>query len=143
VRFEVLHPAPAESLRGNNASCVLRVSNAAGSVLLTGDIEAGVERRLLQQGALSPVDILVVPHHGSRSSSLPQFVDHLAPEHVLYATGWQNRWGFPRPKVVARWSERGSQGWNTASDGALRVAVPATPDQIRVSTYRRRQYWQP
>ena len=69
VRFRLLHPPTAPRSSGNNASCVLLVAVGRYNVLLTGDIEVAAERDLLRRGMLRPVDVVVVPHHGSLTSS--------------------------------------------------------------------------
>jgi len=130
-------------LQGNNASCVLRVTGRGGSLLLTGDIEARTEQALLAAGGLPATDVVVVPHHGSRSSSRPAFVRALAPRHVLYATGHLNRWGFPKADVAARWAAQGAQSWDTVRDGMVTIRFPADGGALRVRTWRRHHYWQP
>ena len=102
VRFEYL--APTQPGRGNNASCVLRVETADGrAVLLPGDIERSVENRLLgsHRGRLG-AEVMVAPHHGSRTSSTPRFVRAVAADLVLFGVGYRNRFGFPRPAVFPR-----------------------------------------
>lgn len=112
VRFEVLHP-PAGSysqpMRPNARSCVLRVVDAVGrSVLLTGDIEAPQEAWLLAtQGARLRSDVLLVPHHGSRSSSSPAWLQAVAPRVAVVQAGYLNRFGHPHAAVLARYSEAG------------------------------------
>jgi len=126
VVFEFLHPAPGARFKGNNASCVLRVSNAAGSLLLTGDIEARVERRLIEDAAGHlRSDVVVAPHHGSRSSSSAGFVAATRPSHVVYTAGWANRYGFPAAAVDRRWRQAGAQVLNTARLGSIRFAFTA------------------
>jgi len=120
VGFEFLHPDAADELSGNNASCVLRINNAAGSVLFTGDIEERVEKRLsLMQADKLRSRVVVAPHHGSRSSSSLDFVAVTSPAYVLFAAGWANRYGFPAPAVAERWHDAGAVGLNTAALGAI------------------------
>lgn len=142
VRFEMLHPS-GDSLTGNNASCVLRVSNAGGSVLITGDIEALSERQLADHDLLEPTTVVVVPHHGSRTSSTAAFIAGTHPDYVLYAVGHDNRWGFPKPDVMARWQAIGASRWDTAVDGAVQLDFPAEIGPVRVHGSRRRHYWNP
>ncbi len=120
VMFTILHPSPGKILEGNNASCVLQVRNAAGTLLLTGDIERAVERRLaMTLGNRLQADVVVAPHHGSRSSSSRAFVRATAPDYVLYTAGWANRYGFPAAEVDARWREIGAHRINTSLSGTL------------------------
>lgn len=142
VSFTVLGPA-APGATGNNASCVLRVENTSHSLLLTGDIEAGAERAMLSGGDPRPADVVVVPHHGSRSSSSAGFVRALTPRHVVYAVGRGNRWGFPKQSVVARWRDVGAVAWRTADDGAVTFVMPPDAGEITIRSYRRQRYWTP
>ncbi len=143
VDFTFLHPA-AGDLAGNDGSCVLRVSAGGATLLLTGDIEQVAERRLLARdpGALD-VDVLQVPHHGSRTSSTPRFVAATAPRIALVASGWRNRFGLPDAGVVARYAAAGSTLVDTASAGAIEVHLPATPGAIEVRRHRQaaRRFW--
>jgi len=125
VQFEYL--APFTAGEGNNSSCVLRIETAAGRVLLlTGDIERSVERQLLEQHARRlAADILVAPHHGSRTSSTDGFVNAVHPEYVLFPVGYRNRFGFPKPDVLARYREIGARTLDTATDGAVSIRLEA------------------
>lgn len=117
VTFDILYPdGPGE---GNNASCVLQVSARGGRALLPGDIEKQAERRLLLGDRLVPVKLLVVPHHGSRTSSTVPFIDALRPEHAVFTAGYLNRYGFPKPEVIARYKERETAVWVTGEEGAM------------------------
>ena len=68
---------------------------------------------------MAPVDIVVVPHHGSRTSSTPDFVAATRPRWVIYAVGYRNRWGFPVRRVVERWQQAGARGLRTSTGGAI------------------------
>lgn len=112
VHFEVLHPTPADSAeaRSTNAvSCVLRVVDAQGrSALLTGDIETPDEAALVRRhGARLRSDALLVPHHGSRTSSSDALLDAVAPGVAVVQAGYRNRFGHPAPQVAARLAARG------------------------------------
>jgi competence protein ComEC len=126
VDFEILHPAPDANWRSdNNASCVLLISAAGVRILLPGDIEAEAERDLVSREMQGPVDLLLAPHHGSRSSSSPEFVAATSPRQVVFATGFGNRWHFPVPEVVGRWRAAGACLLNTAEEGALQFDLSA------------------
>lgn len=123
VRFRVLHP-DGPHWRGNDASCVLAVSGPGGSVLLTGDIEAAAERRLVAAyGGALDTDLLIVPHHGSASSSTSAFLDAASPVYALVPAGWRNRWGFPAPAVRSRLRAAGAEMFVSGRTGALRVDI--------------------
>ena len=147
VNFHFLHPPSAESpgkaLSDNNGSCVLEVSAPGGAALLTGDIELAAERALGDRSLLKPVDVVVVPHHGSRSSSSMDFVASLAPRWAVIAAGYDNRWHFPKPDVIARWRAAGARTIETARSGAVTfrfspVAPAAEPSEYRDTA---RHFW--
>jgi competence protein ComEC len=119
VTFEWLHPGPEPLEKDNDNSCVLRVSAGPHSVLLTGDVERLAEADLLAQGKLANADILLVPHHGSRTSSTPAFVTATRPRWALVPAGHRNRWGFPKPDVVARWEDAGAEVLVGSVTGAI------------------------
>ena len=115
VRFEVLHPLayppvnPERRLKANTISCVLRIEDAAGrSILVTGDIEAEQEAALVAARPLGlRSDALVVPHHGSRTSSTAAFLDAVSPQWALVQAGHRNRHGHPAAEVMERLDARG------------------------------------
>lgn len=143
VDFEILSPAPGSGTGGNNASCVLSIAGPGGSILLSGDIEQETEHLLWAQGALRPVDILLVPHHGSRSSSTPPFVAALRPRYAVATADYRNRYGFPKAEVTDRYREAGATLLVTGYTGAVqfrldRARDPAEPVLHRVAG---RRYW--
>ncbi|WP_158611733.1 DNA internalization-related competence protein ComEC/Rec2 [Guyparkeria sp. SCN-R1] len=115
VRFSLLR-APRGST--NDRSCVLRVAGQSGSLLLTGDIEAAAEQWLLRHARVDAETVLV-PHHGSASSSTAAFVEATGARRALVSAGFLNRWGHPRAEVVDRWQAAGAQVWRTDRHGAL------------------------
>ncbi len=123
VQFDVLHPTPddvAFAAKPNAVSCVLRVQDMAGrSLLITGDIEAPQEAALLRRsGAALASTMLVVPHHGSRTSSTAGFLDAVQPRVAVVQAGYRSRFGHPAPDVLARYAERGVTVVRTDSCGA-------------------------
>ncbi len=145
VDFRVLHPTgPGAS--GNDGSCVLLIAAGAVRVLLPGDIERRSEAALLAgQGLPERIDLLVAPHHGSRTSSSPAFVARLRPRHVVYAAGHRHHFGHPHREVAARYAAVGAQSWHTARDGALHFRWTDTDadEEARVvaARHERRRYW--
>ncbi len=141
VEFEVLHPGAERFVSDNDSSCVLRIASAAGTALLTGDIEASGEAALLE-GELTETDVVVVPHHGSRTSSSQAFVAALTPKIAIVSAGYRNRWGLPKADVVRRWRERGARVYTTVQSGAVEVTVaqgrPLATREHRVAS---RRYW--
>lgn len=120
VRFAILHPPPEFAPRGNDSSCVLKVAAAGGSVLITGDIEARGEAALAPLTDAS-ADVIVVPHHGSATSSSAALVRAVGARHAIVSAGYANRWGFPKPAVRARWTASGATVLVTGESGAVGV----------------------
>jgi competence protein ComEC len=120
VLFEILHPTAGDPHPDDNAaSCVLRVTGSRARLLLPGDIEEQEERELAARPQFGRVDLLLAPHHGSRTSSSVPFVGVTQPRHVIVSSGYRNRWRFPAADVVDRWRESGACVLNTAEAGAL------------------------
>ena len=130
VLFEILSPASAADsiadrsgakISGNDSSCVVRIRWRDIQVLLPGDIESAAEYQLLDSGRLAglPVDLLVAPHHGSKTSSTPRFVQQLRPKYVVFSAGYKHQFGHPHPSVTNRYTTLGSRTWNTAEQGAI------------------------
>ena len=141
VVFDVLHPADDLDDGDNNSSCVLRISAGSGSVLLTGDIERPAELALVSRG-LPPADVVVVAHHGSRSSSTGELVATLQANVAIFSAGYRNQWGFPRPEVVRRWQSSGARTLSTIDAGAIAIAIePGRGLQVREYRSARRHYW--
>lgn len=144
VSFKLMQADASTWHNENNRSCVLKVSSDAFSVLLTGDIEVEAETALLgQYGSQLKADVLLAPHHGSRSSSSQTFVDRVAPEWVIFSSGYRNRFGHPHEKVVARYSRRNIAMLNTQQQGAIRVYFHQDEARPVIEKYREtfKRYW--
>lgn len=143
IRFEILHPNAGGAVSGNDASCVLRVSVGAYALLLTGDIEARAERALLQRGVRLGADVVIVPHHGSTTSSSVPFVDSVNPVVAIVSASYRNRWGLPKQAVVDRWRAVGAEWLNTATSGAvyLRVCAGKGIVEVREERRERSRFW--
>ncbi len=142
VDIRLLHPQD-EATGGNDGSCVLRIDTRAGSLLLTGDIEAAGERTLLREDALRPADVLVVAHHGSDSSSTWPLLRAVAPCLAIVPAGAGNRWGFPAPAVRARFSAVGAALAVTGQDGAIAVHLGSAPTRVMAAGARRLPWSRP
>ena len=143
VGFRVLYPDAAVPRKGNDASCVLLIEAGRHKLLLTGDIEARAERSLVGSRLLSAVDAVVVPHHGSLTSSSTPFVDTLSPLVAIVSAGHANRWGFPKEQVVRRWNATGALVLETGKSGAisLRLCAANGLGLLRRDRYERRRFW--
>jgi competence protein ComEC len=145
VQFEVLHPPidfAAKGGRTNDASCVLAVTAAGTRVLITGDIEADAERELLSRSADAlAAEVLLVPHHGSRTSSTDAWVAAVAPQYAVVAAGYRNRFGHPKEDVLERYLARGSTVLRTDHDGALVFRLEDGRLTVSRTRESRRRWW--
>ena len=142
VRFEFLHPAGDTAARkGNDFSCVLKVSAGGRSMLLTGDIEKAAEGELLARDAAAlRADVLLVPHHGSRTSSTAPFLAAVGAADAVVPVGYRNRFGHPAPDVLARYA--GTRVRRTDAEGAVQVRLSAGGVAVEGERARRPRYWQ-
>lgn len=124
VRFELLHPTPAHytaGLKPNDLSCVLRITAASGRrALLAGDLEADQEQGLVQREPDLRADVLLVPHHGSKTSSSLALLTAVQPGVGVVQAGYRSRFGHPAPAVLARYQALGIPVVATPACGAWR-----------------------
>jgi len=162
VDFDVLYPSwesyQNASLTDNNRSCVLKVTSQFGSVLLTGDIEKETEFELLATALqanrdghvanalkntnLLKSDVLIVPHHGSKTSSTPEFIAAVGAKQIIFTVGYLNRFKHPKPLILERYAETGATLYRSDYNGALEI-VFARNKPISIETWRQSQprYW--
>ncbi len=148
VRFDMLHPTRASyddaSIKDNNRGCVLRIATRHGAALIPADIEARAEQQLLASSRDKlRAQVLIAPHHGSKTSSIPAFVEAVDPRIVIYPVGYRNRFNHPHIDVEERYLRQGSHVYRTDRDGALTLHFGAG-DAIKVTPHRAiyRRYWQ-
>jgi len=144
VRFEVLHPSASDyerKLKPNALSCVVRVSAYNTSALLAGDIEAAQEQDLLQSGQALQADWLLVPHHGSATSSTQAFLEVVQPSVAIVQAGYRNRFGHPRPDVLQRYSDLEVLVVQTPRCGAS-TWRSEQPKLVQCERNQRQRYWQ-
>lgn len=146
VRFEVIWPDRAPDPHAPNlTACVLRVSNAAHAALLPADIEAPSERalvaRMARLGANLGAEVLLAPHHGSKTSSSTTLLDAIAPREVVFQVGYRNRFHHPSASVVARYRARGVAAFRSDADGEVRFET--RQGRLDAAAYRawHRRYW--
>ncbi len=124
VRFDVLHPTAAHyggGFRSNDLSCVLRITAASGRrALLAGDLEAEQERQLVKREPELHSEVLLVPHHGSKTSSSAELLAAVQPSTGLVQAGYRSRFGHPAPPVLARYQAAGVAIVASPSCGAWR-----------------------
>ena len=136
LRIQQLWPTR-QVAENNDDSCVIKISDAKQSVLLTGDISKKVEKRLVE-GALTKqtltADVLIAPHHGSKSASSSTFLQAVSPQYAIFSSGYLNRWHMPVRSVVMNYRKLGIETLNTAENGMINVQI--STDQLSLSTYR-------
>jgi competence protein ComEC len=118
---------------------VLRISAGGHSILLTGDIERGGEAELIEAADVRS-DAIVVPHHGSRTSSTPQLVAAVAPRWAIVPVGYRSRFGHPHPQVLERYRDAGAEILRTDLDGAVELRM-GSGVAVSVERRTRGRYW--
>lgn len=147
VLFEMLHPTWSsyqyDGFKDNDRGCVLKITTPFGSALLPADIERLSEQDLLQRmpQALA-ANVLVVPHHGSRTSSSPAFIRAVHPATAIFTVGYRNRHGHPKEDIVERYLAQGIETWRSDSSGALDLRFTANGTSLRSQRQLRQRYWQ-
>lgn len=146
VDFSVLHPSSASytnaRLPDNARSCVLRIQAGRHTVLLTGDIEKSAEYALTQmQAEQLAADVLIVPHHGSKTSSTAAFVAAVHPRYAVFTAGYRNRFKHPAPVVVQRYFEQGSKLLRSDADGALLMEIDTQGVHLERYRLSHKRYW--
>jgi competence protein ComEC len=147
VQFEILHPEEISytnnDIKNNNRGCVLRISIENNNVLLTADIEKNSEERLVKlHSDKIKTTLLVVPHHGSKTSSTINFVERSHPRYAVFSAGYRNHFGHPKQEILRRYLNLGSELLRTDIDGA--ILVDMNDNNIRIEKYRQShaRYWQ-
>jgi competence protein ComEC len=149
VDFEVLSPLAhdyEQGLKSNAMSCVLRISNGVQTALLVGDIEQAQEQRLVEQAQVAgasglKVDLLLVPHHGSRFSSSGAFLDAVQARFALVQAGYRNRFGHPAQSVLVHYEERGIRVIDSPHCGAASWKSDQA-QSVHCQRSQAQRYWQ-
>jgi competence protein ComEC len=146
VQFSILHPQAADydtPHAPNALSCVLRIQSAGAlsqTALLVGDIERPQEEALLTAQAPIRADLLLVPHHGSKTSSSADFLASVQPRMAWVQSGYRNRYGHPAPAVMQRYQERGILVHDSPHCGAMTWRTDR-PAQTVCARSEERHYW--
>jgi competence protein ComEC len=143
VVFRMLRPPAPVTLKGNDAGCVLLVTGTGGRLLLPADTSSKVEPDIAEAVPAGPPLVLVVPHHGSKTSSSAAYLRALHPALAIASNGYLNAYHHPAAEVVARYDALGIPLLNTPSTGAVRVAFPvfAAPRIVSEERLRQAHYW--
>ncbi len=137
VQFDVLSPYNNMPYLKNNSSCVLKISGNTTSLLLTGDIESAVEYRLRQHQAKAiQADVMLVPHHGSNTSSTTAFIQQVKPQIAINSSGQYNPFGHPKGDVLARYQQQGVVVYDTQNSGKITLM---TEPELQIDAFRRSQ----
>ncbi|WP_428095671.1 DNA internalization-related competence protein ComEC/Rec2 [Candidatus Thioglobus sp.] len=140
VNFQMLNLG--HSFTGNNASCVLKISNQNHSIILTGDIEKKAELHLIKTwGEKLKADVLISPHHGSKTSSSDQFLTTVSPELVIISSGYKNRFNHPATVVKNRYKQHKIKQLNTACSGQIDVKIANNITLMNYRKMQQRYYW--
>jgi competence protein ComEC len=147
VKFEVLYPQEDSyqdaDIKDNNRSCVIKVTSHFGALLLTGDIEAQAEQILLEnQADKLKSDVMIAPHHGSKTSSTDALIEAVNVKHVIFTVGYLNRFKHPKPEIINRYQSNGATRYRSDHHGALIVDfMRESPLQINAWRTVYRRYW--
>jgi competence protein ComEC len=144
VDFQILHPQAADydvPNKPNAMSCVLRISNGQRTALLVADIEAPQEARLIADNAPLQADILLAPHHGSKTSSTDAFLDTVKPRIAIFQAGYRNRFHHPAPEVAQRYIDRHIHMVTSPQCGAATWRSDQ-PDAVTCQRTAHPHYWQ-
>ena len=136
ILFEILNPENNLQLSSNNASCVLKVSNDKYSILLTADIEKKTEKYLIKNNKNKLLsDIMLAPHHGSKTSSTEKFIKAVAAKTVIISSGFRNRFNHPHQTIIKRYKENNLKIINTNCAGQIDIKLD---NKISISQYRKK-----
>jgi len=141
VEFSILSPGKMTE-DDNNASCVLLIKSKQGNVLLTGDIESETEQDLINRWDNNlHIQFLVVPHHGSKTSSTQTFINTVDPQYALFPFGYKNRYRHPHAQVVQRYRDHGSQLLDSPTQGAISVKLNGHETEVIGYRETHKRYW--
>jgi competence protein ComEC len=142
VQFEFLYPSVDKLGLDNDSSCVLRITAAQKRILLTGDIEKISEQYLVNFSALDlAADILIAPHHGSKTSALDEFIKAVDPKVVLFPVGYRNRYHLPNLCVLKKYQNLGVDYYDTVHDGAIQFQLTKTSSPVKLVPTLYRVYY--
>ncbi|MFC4487220.1 DNA internalization-related competence protein ComEC/Rec2 [Tepidiphilus baoligensis] len=146
VRFAILHPDLADPWKGrgdNDASCVLRIETQTGAAIVSGDLSLRGERHLIATLPAQALraEIIVAGHHGSKTSSAPEWIEATGARHVVYAVGYRNRFHHPACEVATAWRQAGARAWRSDRDGAITTFFGRNEPTVRAWRAQTQRYW--
>jgi competence protein ComEC len=134
VKIEVLYPekdSNPEAVSDNNRSLVLRIIFGERKFLLTGDIEKETERELMNEPGFLQTDLIKVAHHGSRTSSIQEFVKATNAKLAVVSVGRESQFGHPHEEVVERWKNAGAKILTTGENGTISISTDGRDLQMK------------
>jgi len=146
VHFEMLHPTTVMTKKRNDHSCVLKVTAGTQSILLTADIEAKSEHSIVENMPEKlPATVMLVPHHGSRTSSTLEFIRAINPQIAIIPVGYLNQYGHPKPDIVERYKKENIIVLDTVKQGAISFILNQKNhnNSVDIHAYRQenQRYW--
>jgi competence protein ComEC len=142
VQFEIYSPLELIPYLANNSSCVLKVSSMYGSILLTGDIEEPVEYRLINKFPTQiKSDVLLIPHHGSKTSSSLSFIQQVNPKVAINSSGFMNQFNHPHPKIKQQYINQNIEFYDTQDKGMIEVEFSNKPITVTQHANNYPHFW--
>lgn len=145
LNFKFLNPAinlDINNNTNNDNSCVLKISNANFSVLLTGDISNKAEKLLIKNHyADLKADLLLIPHHGSRHSSSLEFIQAVQPRYAVVSAGYINKYGHPKPRVLNKYLANNIMVFNTIEHGTIDFLLKAHSLDYNCYKFNHKNFW--
>lgn len=145
VRFEIISPYNLQPYLNNNSSCVLKVNGSGFSFLLTGDIEQAVEYRLSHHHRQQiQSDVLLIPHHGSNTSSTSEFVSAVNPQLAINSSGAYNQFKHPTSQVSAVYASLNIPIIDTQNSGRITLTTSHdSMDEFQIEQFRQQnpRFW--
>lgn len=143
LEFDVLWPPRLTKRAYNPHSCVIRLFDPRSqlSMLLTGDIELVSEWMLSRKGSALQSDVMLVPHHGSKTSSSRRFIESVSPTLAIASLAKGNRWGMPNEEVVKRYQSINAKWLDTGESGQITIRVSAKDWNYHSIRQDRAQPW--
>jgi len=143
VQFEILSPFELLPYLGNNSSCVIKISSQYGSILLTGDIEEPVEYRLFKNLSHEiQSDVLLIPHHGSKTSSSLAFIKQVDPNIAINSSGYANQFNHPHPTIKKQYLKNNIKFYDTQNKGMIELSFLSNGINVQQYSDINHHFWQ-
>lgn len=145
IEFLMIHPDTFQTAKRNDHCCVLQIKAGKQKILLTGDIEMPSEKKLLEKfnHKLSST-VLIVPHHGSKTSSSLEFIQTVNPSFAMIPVGYLNPYGHPKTEIVDRYKNLNISLFDNIQDGSISFTLNDHENISFPTSYRGKykHFWQ-